>query len=554
MDSNLRMLLAVVLTFLVFFVYQVFFGRPPEISTKQQVEQPQQTQEETVVQDRNVQPLFETTATIKKAEARPAKGSTITVSTPFYTASFTEEGATLTDFKLNKYRETIQPDSPMKLLISAQSPEERSFAIDFVNHKIQGLDAAVFHADTEQSAIDVSVEQKALSFYWDSSQGYRIIKTYTFYPDSYLFDLEIRVSNPFPKALKDNLTLAVTYRQNNTSESRYIFSGPSILVDNKLKELSEKDISKRDLYSGRIDWFALGDRYFITAVIPEDEKKEASVRLKQEPDQLLRAVHIDPTGTIPPQTERSYRYHIYIGPKSLDILSSVDQKLSKAIDFGWFDILAKPLLHILNFFNRYIHNYGLAIIILTILIKIVFWPLSNKSYKSMSDMKKLQPKMTELRQKYKGDKQTMNKELMNLYKAYNINPLGGCLPMVLQIPVFFAFYKMLYQSIELRHAPFFGWINDLAAPDRLFNFGFSIPFMEPPYGIPVLTVIMGASMFLQQKMSPPPGDPAQAKIMMAMPIIFTFIFINFPSGLVLYWLVNNILSIAQQYYVIKKTA
>ncbi len=161
--------------------------------------------------------------------------------------------------------------------------------------------------------------------------------------------------------------------------------------------------------------------------------------------------------------------------------------------------------------------------------------------------------MTEIREKYKNDKQKMNQELMALYRTYKVNPMGGCLPMVLQIPVFFALYRMLYQAIELRHAPFFMWINDLSAPDRLFNFGFPIPFMEPPYGIPVLTIVMGATMLLQQKMSPPPGDPTQAKMMMLMPVVFTFIFINFSSGLVLYWLINNLLSISQQYYVQKKT-
>ena len=169
-------------------------------------------------------------------------------------------------------------------------------------------------------------------------------------------------------------------------------------------------------------------------------------------------------------------------------------------------------------------------------------------------MKRLQPLMTEIREKYKGNKKKINEEMMGLYKTYKINPMGGCLPMVVQIPVFFALYRMLYQAIELRHAPFFLWINDLSAPDRLFHFNFSIPFMEPPYGIPVLTVIMGGTMFLQQKMSPPMGDATQAKMMMMMPIVFTFIFINFSSGLVLYWLVNNVLSIAQQYYIQKKYA
>jgi YidC/Oxa1 family membrane protein insertase len=201
-----------------------------------------------------------------------------------------------------------------------------------------------------------------------------------------------------------------------------------------------------------------------------------------------------------------------------------------------------------------IPNYGVAIIILTILVKIVLFPLGQKSYKSMSEMKKIQPLMKEIREKYKDDKKKMNQEVMGLYRTYKINPLGGCLPMVVQLPAFFALYRMLYEAIELRHAPFFLWIDDLSAPDRLFRFDFSIPFMEAPYGIPVLTIVMGASMLLQQKMSPPMGDATQAKMMMFMPIIFTVIFINFSSGLVLYWLVNNLLSIAQQYYTQKKYA
>jgi YidC/Oxa1 family membrane protein insertase len=220
-----------------------------------------------------------------------------------------------------------------------------------------------------------------------------------------------------------------------------------------------------------------------------------------------------------------------------------------------FDILAKPCVWIMDFiYDHFIPNYGVAIIILTIFTKIILWPLGNKSYKSMADMKKIQPLMAGIKEKYKDDKRKMNEEMMGLYKTYKVNPMGGCLPMVVQIPVFFALYRMLYEAIELRHAPFFWWINDLSAPDRLFRFDFAVPFMEPPYGIPVLTIIMGATMFFQQKMSPPMGDPTQAKMMMMMPIVFTFIFINFSSGLVLYWLVNNVLSMAQQYYITKKNA
>jgi YidC/Oxa1 family membrane protein insertase len=263
---------------------------------------------------------------------------------------------------------------------------------------------------------------------------------------------------------------------------------------------------------------------------------------------------VNPVFELSPGTQKEFQFLVFMGPKSMELLNSLGYDLGKALNFGFFNLIAKPCLWFMNKIHSVVPNYGIAIIILTIFTKVLLWPLGNKSYKSMSEMKKLQPLMTEIREKYKGDKQKMNQELMALYRTYKVNPMGGCLPMVLQIPVFFALYRMLYQAIELRHAPFFLWINDLSAPDRLFNFGFSIPFMEPPYGIPVLTIIMGATMLLQQKMSPPPGDPTQAKMMMLMPVVFTFIFINFSSGLVLYWLVNNVLSISQQYYVQKKTA
>jgi YidC/Oxa1 family membrane protein insertase len=324
------------------------------------------------------------------------------------------------------------------------------------------------------------------------------------------------------------------------------------MIDGSLEEIDIDDIAEKDKYQGLIQWVAYEDQYFVTAIMPHEARK-AGIKLKAS-DDLLVATYVDPAGPVLPGTQRTYKYRAYFGPKSLESLSAAGASLSKVLDFGFFDIIAKPLLHVMNFIYRYIPNYGVAIIIITILVKILFWPLSNKSYQSMSQMKKLQPKMAEIRAKYKNDKKMMNQEIMALYKLYKVNPLGGCLPMVLQIPVFFAFYKMLYQSIELRHAPFWLWVTDLSAPDRLFNFDFSIPLMTPPYGIPVLTIIMGASMFLQQKMSPPPGDPTQAKMMMFMPIFFTFIFINFPSGLVLYWLVNNILSMGQQYYVTKKTS
>ena len=236
----------------------------------------------------------------------------------------------------------------------------------------------------------------------------------------------------------------------------------------------------------------------------------------------------------------------YLGPKVKQELAKMPNNFMGAIRYGWFDIIAKPLIQFLHFLYGYTQDYGLAIILLTICIKILFWPLSQKSYKSMEQMKKIQPMMSQIREKYKDDREKMNAEMMHLYKTYKINPAGGCLPMLLQIPVFIALYQALLGAIELRHASFIAhipftdiaWLTDLSAKD---------PYYITP-------IIMGATMFLQQKMSSAPGDPTQAKIMMFLPLIFTFIFLNFPSGLVVYWLVNNILSIFQQWLLTRKNA
>jgi YidC/Oxa1 family membrane protein insertase len=241
---------------------------------------------------------------------------------------------------------------------------------------------------------------------------------------------------------------------------------------------------------------------------------------------------------------------LYFGPKKSDILKNLNVGAEKIVDFGWFDIIAKPLVAGLNLSNRVTHNYGIDIILLTILIKIIFYPLSVKSYKSMKEMQKMQPIISKLKEKYKNDKQKLNQEMMDLYKKKGINPMGGCLPMIIQIPVFFALYKALSGAIEMRHAPFMLWINDLSAPEDLFSFsaaGYSLP-------IRILPLVMGVTQVIQQKMTPTSADPIQEKMMLFMPIFFTFLFWGFPSGLVLYWLVNNVISIAQQYYINKKVS
>ncbi|MCK4534479.1 MAG: membrane protein insertase YidC, partial [Syntrophobacterales bacterium] len=245
-----------------------------------------------------------------------------------------------------------------------------------------------------------------------------------------------------------------------------------------------------------------------------------------------------PKNIIPPGQSGSFRYVLYLGPKEYNRLQAQDVGLENAIDLGsWIKWLAIPLLKALQWIHNYVPNYGAAIIILTILVKLIFWPLGNMSYRSMRGMQKLQPQMKKLQEKYKGDKARLQQETMALYKANKVNPMSGCFPMIIQLPVFFGLYRTLLSSIELRHAPFIFWIQDLSAKD---------PYYITP-------IIMGATMFLQQRMSPQPsGNEMQAKMMMWMPVIFTFLFLNFPAGLVVYWLFNNMLSIGQQYYINKQ--
>jgi YidC/Oxa1 family membrane protein insertase len=293
------------------------------------------------------------------------------------------------------------------------------------------------------------------------------------------------------------------------------------------------------------------DQYFLTALVMPDqsENPEAATPALAAflQDHGGVAVGASRTLNLLPGTRSTVDFDYYYGPKNNHDLARAGHNLAKSIDLGWFSFLAVPLAALLRWIYSYCGNYGLAIIIVTFLIKMALWPLVIKSYRSMKEMQTLQPKVAKIRERHKDDKEAMNREIMQLYRTFKINPLGGCLPMLLQIPFFIAFYRVLDSLLELRGAPFIFWIKDLAAPDRLFSFNFAIPFFEPPTGIPVLTLLMGASMVLQQKMTPNTmGDPMQAKIMMMMPVMFTVILINMPAGLVLYWLVNNILSIAQQ--------
>jgi len=371
------------------------------------------------------------------------------------------------------------------------------------------------------------------------AQGIIVRKVFTIDPGGYLIGYRNTVENrsSTPLALGTNLTLADSFPVDGEG-SQYTFEGPALLNGKHLEEFKLSKIKKPGAYrefSGDIKWFGFEDKYFLKAVIIKDVP-QTTVTIRRTDEKSVSQTCTLPGVNIMPGYSQTQELALFVGPKVLGVLKASGNELNKALDFGFFDIIAKPLLISLNWIEKYVGSYGWAIIILTFIIKILLYPLTLKSFKSMKELQKVQPLMKEIQQKYKDDKQKLNQALMKLYQEHKINPMGGCLPMLLQIPILFALYKVFLASIELRHTPFHiwgTWLPDLSAKD-------------PYYITPIL---MGLSWFVQQKMTPAPGDPMQQKIMMFMPIVFTIMFLNFPSGLVIYWLVSNILSILQQAYI-----
>ena len=557
--EQVRLIAAIGLSFLVFFIWDAFFvdKTPVEQAPQQQAETRTADSAPTSVATESAEPAGTSSTPAQETEVvAPAAPGQVTrdpriivVSTDKFEARLNERGAAITSFRLKDYNDVVGESGTMLELVPGIIRGGTAL-INFKDSRLGGLQAALFSAGSVLDTVSVSSEKQSVAFSWISKDGIEIIKTYTFHPGKYLVDMDVAVINRTSGVIEEQLAVVLVGAA--PQKTSYAFEGPSAYINDELEQIKIKSIEKQNTYNGNIEWIALQDRYFITSLLT-DIKDDASLVLGATKE-ILKSQYIHPAIKIEPGKQVTLKHQLFFGPKQIDLLNAVGKGLGNLINFGMFDILAKPCLQFMNMIYSVVPNYGLAIILITIIIKIILWPLGSKSYKSMSEMKRVQPLITGIREKYKDDKKKQNEEIMGLYRTYKINPMGGCLPMVVQIPVFFALYRMLYEAIELRHAPFIGWISDLSAPDRLFNFGFSIPFMEPPYGIPVLTLVMGATMFLQQKMSPPMGDPAQAKMMMLMPIVFTFIFINFSSGLVLYWLVNNVLSISQQYYIQKKFA
>jgi YidC/Oxa1 family membrane protein insertase len=543
-----KTILAFALSLAVLILWSILFAPKPVPKTEPQ------TKEESVeplpAQTPTPQPAVQKMERTADSTAPKGEKKEVIVETPLYKAVFSSTGASIKSFKLKRYHLTSDPGSPLVELVHGMIP---LVALHFDTSTKKDMTPLLYQVEENSLTLEAGADPRELIFRATGPEGLLLQQAFRVDPDHYAIEHKLTVSNPLDRAVEGTLKAQISNLPPKESTSYYSFIGASILLNNKYEEIASTDLKEDKTLSGLIAWVSYQEDYFMTAFVPEVES-QASFVARTLGSGVIEQTWSAALQTIPPGSELSTRSTLYMGPRDLDILKVIGRKLDLAIDFGWTDIIAKPLLYLLKFFNKYTGNYGVAIILLTILIKILFWPLTHKSYKSMKEMQKIQPLMAKIREKYKGNREMMNKEMMALYKTYKVNPMGGCLPMVIQIPVFFALFRILGNSIELRHAPFLLWINDLSAPDRLFHLPFTIPLMTPPSGIPVLTLLMGASMFIQQKMTPTPGDPTQAKVMLLMPVIFTFMFINFPSGLVLYWLVNNVLSIGQQYRIIKRAA
>lgn len=469
--------------------------------------------------------------------AAPVREQEIVVENDVFRAVLTNMGGRLKAMELKAYGTTPgEGAKPISLVTPGPG--------DLSTLRTTGVDGfsvpydALYAVSGDLSSVRLGAgETREVVFSHRLPSGVLIEKVYSFRGDRhYDFNLRVRVINGGESSQRGNITLSLVHLWDESQKGgQFEHVGPVTFAGDKLDAADVEDlIEKPQVFGKEAAWTAFTDKYFLTAAVPLSGAAE-KIRIEKTPSTVDNLLDSPPLALAPGEAA-TLEYFLYFGPKDLDLLKSVDYQLAEVVDFGFFAPIARPLLVVLKFFYGFLGNYGLSIILLTGIIKLIFWPLTQKSYSSMKAMQKLQPEMQKIREKYGKDRDRLNKELMGLYKTHRVNPLGGCLPMLVQIPVFFALYKVLMDAIELRHAPFFFWITDLSAKD--------------PYYITPL--IMGATMFIQQKMTPTTMDPMQAKVFMLMPVIFTFMFLNFPSGLVIYWLVNNLLTIGQQAWINRK--
>ncbi|MDR3439206.1 membrane protein insertase YidC [Telmatospirillum sp.] len=502
----------------------------------------------------------------EKRAAALAAAPRVKIVTPSLKGSFSLLGARIDDLDLVAFHETPDPSSPAITLLSPATGIGAYYAeFGFVAGEAK---EAVPGADTLWTAsADTLTPEQPVTLTWDNGQGLKFTRVYAV-DANYMFTVTQKVENTsataatlFPYALVSR------WGTPQTQDIYILHEGALGVLDGTLKEAKYKKLREDDHLletKSTGGWIGVTDKYWLTALVP-DQSMAIQARMGWRAVDGVDRYQTDWLGsaiTIAPGAASETSSHFFAGAKELAKLDAYGDKLGiprfdLAIDFGWFYFLTKPFFYFLRFIHSQVANFGIAILIFTVVIKGAFFPIANKSYKAMSKMKKLQPEIKKLQERFGDDRARLNQEMMALYKREKANPVSGCLPIVIQIPVFFALYKVLYVTIEMRQAPFFGWIHDLSVPDptTLFNLFGAIPW-DPPQmlHIGIWPLIMGVTMFLQQKLNPAPADPIQAKMFTFLPIIFTFMLANFPAGLVIYWAWSNTLSILQQWLIMKRQA
>ena len=571
-----RGIIAIILTFFIIIIWSFVQSKifPPEPVKEVKKEQVVPLEQKKEVREVKATTSKETKSTPKAKEVEKKE---VTVDTQKYWAVLTNEDARLKHFKLKRYKDRVEESSITTTLVQfvegllgkkievPKKPEP----LDLINtNEEEGLPLGLtllgtsfsegnWEVDRDKLSLDKPGEKAEITFEKSLENGLKISKRYRFHAEDDTIDLDVEIQNPtstesslqiglewigkieLTKLADDgnkDFGLKYAFLKNQKIEKKEFgaaSSGGCVPSCGPQKTTIDPfDFSDK----GEIKWFSFGGEYFSAMLIPPPAVKDLSLSVKGNEKSILKAVISPSLVTIAPQQTVKIPFRVYMGPKDEKQLRDIGVEAEKLVDFGWFTIVAKPLLWFINLTHTATNNYGIDIIIISILIKIIFLPLTQISFKSMKEMQKVQPEMTRLRETYKNDKARLQQEIMLLYKRRKINPMSGCLPMVIQIPVFIALYNALQNTMEMRHAPFFLWLLDLSAKDPIY----------------ITPIIMGATMVIQQKMTPTAADPAQAKMFLLMPVMFTFLFLSFPSGLVLYWLVNNVLSIAHQYYMNKK--
>ena len=565
-QDNRNLVLAIVCSALLVIGYQIFFELPKQQALEEQALQDQKDLILTAPEN-NTQSQKEVETSIIENEVINAPR--ISIDTPSIEGSISLAGARIDDIVLKNYTQTLDPQSS-KIRLFQKLGEQKPYFAEF----------GWIGSDMEDLPNSSSI--------WSSNNS--ILEPGKPISMSYISDSDLEFKRIF--AIDENYLITITDRVINKSSNEVtlypyglvrrtglpkvdglfiLHEGPIAVIDEQLREVDYDDLEDDgdEIISSEMQggWIGITDKYWLAALIPDQkDKSEFAFRYSKKSSGQWQGDWRGSSKVISPGSEIETTSYLYAGAKTLALLDDVEESIGAyrfdlAIDFGWFYFLTKPFFYTLNWLSKYLGNFGLAIIGLTIIIKLLFFPLANGSYRSMAKMRALQPKLTELRERYKGDQQALNKAMMEMYKTEKVNPAAGCLPIFIQIPVFFALYKVLYVTIEMRHAPFYGWINDLSAkdPTSILNLFGILPYSVQNWPIPdffqlgIWPIVMGITMFLQFRLNPTPPDPVQARIFAWMPVIFTFLLATFPAGLVIYWTINNLLSIGQQWFIMKQT-